>query len=67
MAASLGVDGLVSGLSTTSLINQLIQVEAAPQALLKSKLSATQSFITALQSLNTKIASLGEAGAKAAK
>ena len=66
MSASLGIDGLVSGLDTTSLINQLMQVEAAPQTLLKSKLSTTQSFVTALQSLNAKISSLGEAATKAA-
>lgn len=65
-SVSLGIDGLVSGLDTTSLINKLMQVEAAPQTLLKSKLTSTQSFITALQGLNTKVASLSEAATKAA-
>lgn len=64
---SLGIDGLVSGLDTTALINQLMQVEAAPQTLLKSKQSATSSLVTALQSLNTKVASLGDAATTAAK
>src|SRR5690349_20808430 len=65
--AALGIDGLVSGLQTTDLINSLMAAEAAPQTLLKSKQSSTTSFVTALQSLNTKVASLAEAAAKAAK
>ncbi|MEO6945010.1 MAG: flagellar filament capping protein FliD, partial [Lacisediminihabitans sp.] len=55
---STGVDGLVSGLKTTDLINSLISVEAVPQTLLKNKASATASMVTALQSLNSQIASL---------
>jgi flagellar hook-associated protein 2 len=65
--ASFGVDGLVSGLDTTSLINSLMQLEARPQALLKTKQSTTQSFISALQSLNTKMASLATVAGGAAK
>lgn len=65
--ASFGVDGLVSGLDTTSLINSLMQLEARPQALLKTKQSTTQSFISALQSLNTKLASLATTAGAAAK
>lgn len=65
--ATFGIDGLASGLDTTSLINQLMQVEAAPQTLLKSKQSTTQTFVSALQALNTKVASLAENAAKAAK
>lgn len=64
--ATFGIDGLVSGLQTTDLINQLMQVESAPQTLLKSKQTATTNLVTALQSLNTKVASLKDAGTKAA-
>lgn len=64
--AAMGIDGLVSGLDTTSLINQLMQVEAAPQTALKTKQTDTTNLVTALQSLNTKVASLGEAATKAA-
>jgi flagellar hook-associated protein 2 len=68
MASSvLGVDGLISGLDTTSLINQLMQIEAAPQTLLKSKQSDTTKLVSALQALNAKVASLAEAATKAAK
>ena len=54
----LGIDGLASGLDTTSLINSLMQIEAIPQTSLKSRLTATQSKVTALQGLNTQVASL---------
>jgi len=64
--AAMGIDGLVSGLDTTSLINQLMQVESAPQTLLKTKQSETTNLVTALQSLNTKVSSLFDAATKAA-
>jgi flagellar hook-associated protein 2 len=64
--ATMGIDGLVSGLQTTDLINQLMQVESAPQTLLKSKQTATTNLVTALQSLNTKVASLKDAATTAA-
>ncbi|WP_028048002.1 flagellar filament capping protein FliD [Cellulomonas sp. URHE0023] len=63
--ASLGIDGMISGLDTTSLINSLMQAEAAPQTLLKSKQSSTTSMVTALQALNAKVASLTDAATKA--
>jgi flagellar hook-associated protein 2 len=52
------VDGLVSGLSTTALIGQLMQVEAVPQNTLKTKVTAEQTVQTALRSINTKFAAL---------
>ncbi|MDN4613426.1 flagellar filament capping protein FliD [Leifsonia sp. F6_8S_P_1B] len=63
----LAIDGLISGLKTTDLINSLMQVEAVPQTLLKNKVTDSQSFITALQALNTKLASLQTAAAALAK
>jgi flagellar hook-associated protein 2 len=63
----LAVDGLVSGLDTTSLINSLMQVEGIPQTLLKNKVSASQSYISALQGLNAKVAALADLAAKTAK
>lgn len=65
--AGFGIDGLVSGLDTTALISQLMQVEAMPQTLLKAKVSTAQTFISALQGLNTRMASLGDAAKLAAK
>ena len=52
------VDGLVSGLSTSSMITQLMSIEAAPQNRLKTKVSDAQTVVTSYQSVNTKIAAL---------
>ena len=64
--ATTGIDGLISGLDTTSLINSLMTAEAAPQTLLKTSLATTNSFVTALQSLNAKVASLATSATAAA-
>ena len=64
---AMGIDGLASGLDTTALITQLMQVEAMPQTLLKSKQTSAQSFVTGLQGLKTRIASLAEVAATSAK
>lgn len=53
------ISGLSSGLDTATIIDQLMQLEAAPQSRLKSRVSTEQSAITTLQSLNTRIAMLG--------
>ena len=60
------IDGLVSGLDTTTIISQLMQLEAAPQTQLKSKVTTTDSIVSALQGLNTKLSSLGESAKTAA-
>ena len=61
------IDGLVSGLQTTSMIDSLMKIEAMPQTLLKNKVSASQSLISAFQGLNTKVAALADLAEKAAK
>lgn len=63
---ALAIDGLISGLGTTELINQLMTLEATPQTLLKGKVTTTQSFLTALQSLNSSFASLATLATKTA-
>ena len=52
------VDGLVSGLSTSSMINQLMQVEAAPQTRLKTKVSTAQTAVASYQSVNAKLSAM---------
>jgi flagellar hook-associated protein 2 len=52
------VSGLVSGLDTATIINQLMQVEANPQTLLKSRVSSEEKTVSALQALNSKLAAL---------
>jgi len=63
----LSIDGLISGQDTTTLINNLIAVEAIPQTLLKGKVTAAQNYTTAVQGLNTQVAALNDAATKAAK
>ncbi|WP_439691450.1 flagellar filament capping protein FliD [Curtobacterium sp. SP.BCo] len=57
-ASSLAIDGLVSGLKTTDLINSLMSVEGVPQTLLKNKLTSTNSFISSLQTINGLVQTL---------
>ncbi|MGA8257258.1 MAG: flagellar filament capping protein FliD [Nocardioides sp.] len=52
------ISGLSSGLDTATIINQLMQLEAAPQTRLKTRVSSDQSLVTTLQTLNTKVALL---------
>ncbi|WP_432978676.1 flagellar filament capping protein FliD [Dactylosporangium sp. CA-233914] len=52
------VDGLVSGLQTSAVIAQLMQVEAAPQTALKAKVSTQQKVVSSYQSINTKMSGL---------
>lgn len=56
--AGMSVDGLVSGMDTTSLINQLMQAEAAPQTALKAKVTEGQAVVAAYQGLNSRFAAL---------
>ena len=60
----LSIDGLASGLDTTSLINSLMTIEAAPQNLVKSKAAVVQTRISALQGLNSAVADLATKAAK---
>ncbi|HSE10509.1 MAG TPA: flagellar filament capping protein FliD [Nocardioidaceae bacterium] len=55
---NMSVGGLVSGLDTATIIGQLMQLEARPQTMLKSKVSTEQKIVSALQALNTKLASI---------
>ena len=58
---TLSVDGLVSGLGTSDIISQLMQVERQPQLRLQSQKTATDKAITALQGLNTRFATFKSA------
>jgi flagellar hook-associated protein 2 len=66
-SSSLAIDGLVSGLKTTDLINSLMSVEQVPQTLLKAKVSTTNSFISSLQTINGLVQSLATKASAAAK
>jgi flagellar hook-associated protein 2 len=58
------VSGLVSGLDTSTIISQLMQLEAQPQTALKTTLTNTQTAVTSYQSLNTKFQALLTAAQK---
>ena len=47
------ISGLVSGLNTADIIDQLMQLEAAPQKRLETQQGTQKSVLTALQALNT--------------
>ena len=56
--ATASIGGLASGLDTASIISQLMQLEALPQTQLKSRVTTEQTKLTALQSLNSRLAAL---------
>jgi flagellar hook-associated protein 2 len=58
---ALSVDGLVTGMSTTDTVTQLMQVEALPQTALKNKITVQNRTVTAYQSVNSKMAALATA------
>ena len=61
------ISGLASGLDTASIIEQLMQLEAIPQSKLRTKVSSTQSVISSLQTLNTKVSVAGSRAEALAK
>ena len=66
--ANSSISGLSSGLDTAGIIDALMQLEAAPQQRLRTRVTDEQSVITKLQSINTRtslVASRAEALAKA--
>lgn len=64
--SGLSIDGLISGMNTKEVVAALVAAESQPQVLLQRRATSTQQLITALQSLNTKVASLAENAAKVA-
>ncbi|WP_374454268.1 flagellar filament capping protein FliD [Nocardioides sp.] len=56
--ATASISGLGSGLDTASIIEQFMQLEAASQNRLRSRQTTEKSVLSALQSLNTKVAAL---------
>lgn len=52
------IDGLISGLNTTQIISQLMQVEAAPQNLLKANVAKEQAVLSAYQTVNSQFSAM---------
>lgn len=65
--ATTSVDGLISGLNTTDVITQLMQLERQPQARLKTQRSALDKTTAAYQSLNARFDSLLKAASAVAQ
>ena len=61
MAGTSSVDGLVSGLDTTTIISQLMSIEKQPQDALKQKQADANTMVSVYQALNTKFAALQSA------
>jgi len=57
--ATATISGLISGMDTASIIDQLMTLNAQPQTQLKSQVTSEQAVVTALQGLNTQIAAIG--------
>lgn len=55
------IDGLASGLNTSSIISQLMQLERRGQVRLQNQQKVTETAISALQALNSKFLSLSSA------
>jgi flagellar hook-associated protein 2 len=53
--------GLISGMDYSTMISQLMQIEANPQTLLRQQLTATKADAAALREVNTAFATLGSA------
>ncbi|MBE1514470.1 flagellar filament capping protein FliD [Nesterenkonia halotolerans] len=63
----IALPGLASGLDSAALIESLMQVEAVPQQLLQRQATKTNTFVAALQGLNTRVAASAESSAEIAK
>lgn len=55
------IDGLASGLNTSTILSQLMQIERQGQVRLQNQQKQTQSAISALQGLNSKFLAVGTA------
>ncbi len=58
------IDGLVSGMNTSQIINQLLSLERQPVVRLQSKKAVADKAITALQGLNTKFLAIADLAKK---
>jgi flagellar hook-associated protein 2 len=54
VASNFSVDGLISGMSTSQIVSQLMSLESAPQQALKNKVANAQSTVAAYQNVNMR-------------
>jgi flagellar hook-associated protein 2 len=60
--AGMSLDGLVSGLDTSNLVRQLMQLERLPQSRLQTKLTQANSLVNTYQTLNTRVLAIKSTG-----
>ncbi|MCS7235364.1 MAG: flagellar filament capping protein FliD [Armatimonadota bacterium] len=65
--STLSVDGLVSGLNTTEVINKLLEIERAPVRKLQARKGDADAKLSAWRALNSKLAALEERAAALAR
>ena len=65
--ASVSLPGLASGLDSAALIAQLLALDAKSQTLIKNKAIVATTSVSALQGLNTQVATLGTLATSTAK
>lgn len=65
--ATISLPGLASGLDSAALIASLLAIDAQSQTLIKNKAIVATTSVTALQGLNTQVASLGTLATTTAK
>lgn len=59
--STFGIDGLSSGLDTTTIINQLMSLERQPVVRLENRQTANSKAITAFQGISTKLSAVADA------
>lgn len=52
------VDGLVSGMDTSSMIQSMMKIESQPKTMLQAKVNAAQTVVGSYQSVNSRLATL---------
>jgi flagellar hook-associated protein 2 len=55
------VDGLVTGMDTSSMIKSMMQIESQPKTMLQTKVSTVQTAVASYQSVNSKVATMKSA------
>lgn len=63
--ATASISGLGSGLDTAGIVSQLMQLEAVPQAKLKTRVTSEESVLKILQNLNSSLAALATRASEA--
>lgn len=67
MSSTFGIDGLASGLDTTTIINQLVSLERQPAVRMESRISANDAAIKSLNALHSSFSAIDSAASALAE